>query len=140
VTGERDRRELFRRVAFNSLASITDDHERNHALVAQDAHFRLSPAFDLVPQPGTTKKRYLALAVGEFGALAARQNLLSSIEAFQLSLPEANDIIDEVQAVIRAGWRESCVGRAVAETDIAAIRGCFDPPFFESELSGSVVM
>jgi len=140
VTGERDRRELFRRVAFNSLASVTDDHDRNHALVAQGAHFRLSPAFDLVPQPGTTKKRYLALAVGEFGALAARQNLLSSIEAFQLSLPEANDIIDEVQAVIRAGWRESCVGRAVAETDIAVIRGCFDPPFFESELSGSVVM
>ncbi len=140
VTGERDRRELFRRVAFNSLASVTDDHERNHALVARDAHFQLSAAFDLVPQPGNTKKRYLALAVGEFGALAARQNLLSSIEAFQLSLPEANDIIDSVQGVIRAGWRESCMSRGVGETDIARIRGCFDPPFFESELSGSVVM
>jgi serine/threonine-protein kinase HipA len=140
VTGERDRRELFRRIAFNSLVSVTDDHERNHALVAQGAHFQLSPAFDLVPQPGNTKKRYLALAVGEFGALAARQNLLSSIEAFQLSLPEANDIIDAVQSVIRARWRESCMNRGVGESDIARIRGCFDPPFFESELSGDVLM
>jgi serine/threonine-protein kinase HipA len=54
VTGDQDRRELFRRVAFNSLASITDDHERNHALIAERTHFRLSPAFDLVPQPGNT--------------------------------------------------------------------------------------
>lgn len=132
--------ELFRRIAFNSLASVTDDHERNHALVAQDSHFRLSPVFDLVPQPGNTEKRYLALAVGAFGALAARQNLISSIAAFQLSLAEANDIIDEVQGVIRATWRASCTNRGVGETDVARIQGCFDPPFFESELSHNAVM
>lgn len=140
VTGGPDRRELFRRIAFNSLASVTDDHERNHALVAQDSHFRLSPVFDLVPQPGNTEKRYLALAVGAFGALAARQNLISSIAAFQLSLAEANDIIDEVQGVIRATWRASCTNRGVGETDVARIQGCFDPPFFESELSHNAVM
>jgi len=34
VTGEADRRQLFRRIVFHALTSSTDDHERNHALVA----------------------------------------------------------------------------------------------------------
>jgi len=140
VTGDLDRRELFRRVAFNSLASVTDDHERNHALIAENAHFRLSPAFDLVPQPGNTQRRYLALTVGEFGALAARQNLISSRDAFGLSSGEANGIIDEVQEVVRVRWRKNCTDCGVGETDIARIEGCFDPPFFESELPPNAVM
>jgi serine/threonine-protein kinase HipA len=140
ATCERDRRELFRRVAFNSLASITDDHERNHALIADGAHFRLSPAFDLVPQPGNTQKRYLSLVVGDFGALAARQNMLTSIDAFQLSLEEANTIIDEVQDAVRANWRDLCTRCGVSESDIARIESCFNPPFFEREITSGAVM
>jgi serine/threonine-protein kinase HipA len=134
VTGDLDRRELFRRVVFNSLASVTDDHERNHALIAENTHFRLSPAFDLVPQPGNTQRRYLALTVGDFGALAARQNIISSTDAFGLSPREANGLIDEVQEVVRARWRKSCTDCGVGDTDIARIEGCFNPPFFESRL------
>ena len=134
VTGDLDRRELFRRVAFNSLTSVTDDHERNHALIAGNTHFRLSPAFDLVPQPGNTQRRYLALTVGDFGALAARQNIISSVDAFGLSPGEANGIIDEVQEVVRSNWRKNCTASGVGDTDIARIEGCFDPPFFESRL------
>jgi serine/threonine-protein kinase HipA len=140
VRGDQDRRELFRRVAFNSLASITDDHERNHALIAEKTHFRLSPAFDLVPQPGNTQRRYLSLTVGDFGALAARQNIISSTDAFGLSPREANNVIDEVQEVVRANWRKSCIDCGVSNTDIARIEGCFDPPFFESQLPPSAVM
>ena len=140
VRGDQDRRELFRRVAFNSLTSATDDHERNHALIAEQTHFRLSPAFDLVPQPGNTQRRYLSLTVGDFGALAARQNMISSIDAFRLSPREANSIIDLVQKVVRANWRKSCIDCGVSDTDVARIEGCFDPPFFESQLPPSAVM
>jgi serine/threonine-protein kinase HipA len=134
VTGRQDRRELFRRVAFNSLTSVTDDHERNHALIAESTHFRLSPAFDLVPQPGNTQRRHLALVIGDFGALAARQNMLTSLDAFELTTGEANRIIDEVQQIVRANWRECCAACDVAESDVARIERCFDPPFFESRL------
>jgi serine/threonine-protein kinase HipA len=140
VTGDHDRRELFRRVAFNSLASVTDDHERNHALVADREHFRLSPAFDLVPRPGNTQRRYLALTIGDFGALAARQNMISSAGAFGLSPREANGIIDEVQEVVRSNWRKHCADRDVGDTDIVRIESCFDPPFFESELPRNAAM
>lgn len=140
VTGDQDRRELFRRIAFNSLASITDDHERNHAFIAETTSFRLSPAFDLVPQPGSTQRRYLALTVGDFGALAVRQNIISSIDAFRLSRREANGIIDEVQEAVRVNWRRSCTDHGVGDTDIARIEGCFEPPFFESQLPPNAVM
>jgi serine/threonine-protein kinase HipA len=140
VSGDQDRRQLFRRVAFNSLASVTDDHERNHALIAENTHFRLSPAFDLVPRPGNTQRRYLALSIGDFGALAARQNIISSSDAFGLSPREANGIIDHVQEVVRANWRRICTECGVSETDTARIEGCFDPPFFESELPQNAVM
>jgi len=132
VTGAQDQRQLFRRMAFNALTSATDDHERNHALVAEDSHFRLSPAFDLVPQISNTRRRYLSLGVGEYGALASRQNLLSSSQVFQLSGEQANEIIDAVQQVVRAQWRRRLAERDVSQEDIEKIADCFDPPGFEA--------
>jgi serine/threonine-protein kinase HipA len=131
ITGEQDRHQLFRRIAFNSLCSITDDHERNHALVAEAAQFRLSPAFDLVPQPGNTRKRLLALNVGEHGAIAVRENLLSSADSFLLSQAQANAIIDQVRDRISRDWRKCCVTRGVPAKDIQRIHSCFAPDSFE---------
>jgi serine/threonine-protein kinase HipA len=132
VTGDQDRPELFRRIAFNALTSATDDHERNHALVAERDHFRLSPAFDLVPKPGATQKRYLALVIGEFGALAIRENLLSRAQIFQLTRDQGNQVINEVQQVVREQWRAKFSARDVSDSDIESIAGCFNPPAFES--------
>jgi serine/threonine-protein kinase HipA len=132
VTGEQDRRELFRRIAFHALTSSTDDHERNHALVADGIHFHLAPAFDLVPKPGGTRKRYLALVIGEYGAIATRENLLSSAEVFHLSRADANQLIDEVQQTIRAHWRTAVAARDISATDVEQIAACFDPPAFEA--------
>ncbi len=133
VTAEEDCHELFRRMAFNCLTTATDDHDRNHALVAETVHFRLSPAFDLVPQPGNTRRRYLALAIGEYGALAVRENLLSSCESFRLRRSQANAIIDDVQRTVRQRWREFCNRRGVPQQAQTQLQACFDPEFFESE-------
>ena len=131
VTGDEERRQLFRRVAFNALSSVTDDHERNQALIAEGAHFRLSPAFDLVPKISNNRRRHLSLVIGEYGSLAIRQNLLLSATVFQLSREQADDIIDEIQQIVRAQWRTCLVAREVSREDIEKIAGCFDPPAFE---------
>lgn len=133
VAAEEDCHELFRRMAFNCLTTATDDHDRNHALVAKTVHFRLSPAFDLVPQPGNTRRRYLALAIGEHGALAVRENLLSSCEHLRLSRSRANAIIDEVQQTVRQRWREFFGERGVSKRVEGELQACFDPEFFESD-------
>ena len=42
--------ELFRRMVFNILIDNTDDDEKNHALLVNDAQqFELSPAYDVLP-------------------------------------------------------------------------------------------
>lgn len=139
VSGERDRHQLFRRVAFNSLCSITDDHERNHALVAEGAHFRLSPAFDLTPQPGNTRRRFHGLRIGEFGAIGTRENLLSSAEAFLLSRKHASAIIDAVQTAVSRNWQECCRARRVPDEDIKQIEYCFNPQAFDDLTSDAPI-
>lgn len=57
-----DAAELFRRMTFNALISNTDDHPRNHAAIAKDKDWRLSPAYDLTPSmPISKERRGLAL-------------------------------------------------------------------------------
>ena len=65
-------------------------------------HYRLSPAFDLVPESNNTRRRFLALVVGEYGALAIRENLLSRAAIFQLTRERANDVINEVVALLQS--------------------------------------
>lgn len=68
-----DLEELFRRTVFNALISNTDDHPRNHALIATTDKWELSPAYDLTPNPLTSlDKRDLAMTCGTFNRYANR--------------------------------------------------------------------
>lgn len=112
--------QLFRRMVFNALTCNTDDHELNHGLVAEGRDFRLAPAFDLVPQPPTTRRRYQAMLVGTVeGALPSRRNLLSACEAFELAAREAGEIIDHMAERVEGNWagclRTAGAGKAMVE-------------------------
>ncbi|QDQ27018.1 HipA domain-containing protein [Chitinimonas arctica] len=50
----KDLRELWRRMVFNALVGNNDDHPRNHAAIyrPEEKRWRLSPAFDIVPEQG----------------------------------------------------------------------------------------
>jgi len=126
-----DREQLFRRIAFNCLASVTDDHERNHALVAVDRHFRLAPAFDLAPCRHTTREKSQALSIGDEGGLSTRANLMSSHAQFDLDAAKARAIIDEVKEAIAARWRAVFSARGVDEDDLHRLASCFEHAYFE---------
>ena len=65
---EADLRELFGRMCFNAAVSNLDDHPRNHAVVAADRNWRLSPAYDLTPTPVIAQEgRDLAMVCGPYG-------------------------------------------------------------------------
>lgn len=122
-----DQAELFRRMVFNALISNTDDHDRNHGLVADDmpGSYRLSPAFDLVPQLRGTRERGQAMAVGSDGAVATRENLLSECKAFGLRRRNAEEIYEQVAEQVAANWRVCLVAQGVADKAIALVEGCF---------------
>lgn len=126
--------ELFRRMAFNALISNIDDHPRNHAVIARNADWKLSPAYDLTPaNPISEAQRDLAMACGDLGRWANAGNLLSQCARFQLSLDEANAIIDEVEKVVKGAWYKTLKGQGVSEQDAEALKGAFAYPGFRIE-------
>jgi len=64
-------RALFCRMSFNVLISNIDDHPRNHAFIAMNREWHLSPAYDLMPSPVVSQdRRDLAMMCGDFGRFA----------------------------------------------------------------------
>lgn len=125
-TPRADTRELFKRMVFNALISNTDDHPRNHAVIALGSEWRLSPAYDLVPFPAVSlERRDLALSVGDFGRYANVNNLLSQCARFLLTRDEASQIIDQMEKQVRARWYAVARGVGVTERDCEAISRAF---------------
>jgi serine/threonine-protein kinase HipA len=126
IKPEVDLRELFGRMCFNAVVSNLDDHPRNHAVLAKDRGWRLSPAFDLTPTPMIAlERRDLAMACGSAGRYANRENLLSQHGRFLLSGEEATAILENIVETVRSAWRPTMRRAGVSETDCEAIAGAF---------------
>lgn len=132
---KKDAAELFRRMCFNALTSNTDDHPRNHAVIAKDRHWRLSPAYDLTPSRQVSEDhRDLAMTVGEFGRYASAQNLISQCKRFHLDAPEAEIIIGKMETTIKKNWRKIAQKSGVTHADCEKIKGAFVYPGFSFAL------
>ena len=127
-----DLRELFGRIAFNALISNTDDHPRNHALIAAGEGWRLSPAYDLVPNPlVSAERRDLAMELGPKGRWANRKNLLASAARFRLSAREAKAIVDRTRRIVSERWEETALRAGATRRDCRRIGRAFAYPGFE---------
>jgi serine/threonine-protein kinase HipA len=121
-----DLRELFARMCFNALISNTDDHPRNHGLVAPGRDFELAPAYDLTPNPlVSVERRDLALVVGRYNRYANRENLLSECARFRLSREEANALIDQIKETVQTRWRPVMRAQGVSEKDCELLARSF---------------
>jgi serine/threonine-protein kinase HipA len=126
-----DAEELFRRMTFNALISNSDDHPRNHAILARDRNWRLSPAYDLTPtSPVSLERRDLALTIGDMGRAATAQNLWSQSARFLLDRGRAELIVEEMEAQVKGAWYETARAHGVSERDCDLISGAFAYPGF----------
>ena len=108
--------QLFRRMVFNILMDNTDDHEKNHALLRQaNGHYRLSPAFDVVPSAHGLG--YQAMLVGDQATESTLVNALSQARQFGLTADAARAVIKEVSAGV-AGWKGAFTAKGVMGRDI----------------------
>ena len=137
ATAQSDSEELFRRACFNALISNTDDHPRNHAVVAMDRKWGLSPAYDLTPTPLVSlERRDLAMVVGDAGRWANAQNLLSQASRFLLTPEQAVVIVNELEAKVRDGWYRIARRVGVTDRDCETISGAFCYPGVRQSLGG----
>ncbi|MEY2395494.1 MAG: serine/threonine-protein kinase HipA [Acidobacteriaceae bacterium] len=129
---KKDAAELFRRMCFNALISNTDDHPRNHAVIAKERDWKLSPAFDLTPTPHVSLEyRDLALICGDEGRFANAKNLLSQSARFLLPSEEANSIITVMRDRVRGTWYDVSRSVGVSEKDCERISAAFAYPGFD---------
>jgi serine/threonine-protein kinase HipA len=123
---KQDACELFRRMVFNALISNTDDHPRNHAVIAMSDDWHLSPAYDLTPILQISKERRdLALDCGDFGRYANAQNMLSQSTRFLLEPEEAITIIEKIEKTVTERWQDIAHREGVSEKDCKSIAGAF---------------
>lgn len=104
-----DQRELFGRMIFNAVCGNDDDHVRNHAIVWREAQrrWRLSPAFDVVPNAAETPTTlHMAVSLGRHDI--ARDAMLADARRFGFaSHDEAAVHLDALLARIEAAFDDA---------------------------------
>ena len=102
-----DLAQLFRRLVFNVMVSNRDDHLRNHGFLRERGGWRLSPAFDINPNP----ERFVhSLALDDRASAPDLTVALSTHPFYRLTEAAAAAIAAEVRGSV-AQWR--VVARAV---------------------------
>jgi serine/threonine-protein kinase HipA len=125
-------RELFRRMVFNILIDNTDDHEKNHVLLVDEAtqQWRLSPAFDLLPSGQALG--YQQMRVGEQQADSTLHNAMSMCRLFALKKDEAAAEVRRVGEVV-GGWRAHFESVGVRPRDVELLAEQIDRPFLRQQ-------
>jgi serine/threonine-protein kinase HipA len=124
---EEDLRELFGRMCFNAAVSNLDDHPRNHAVLAKDRNWRLSPAYDLTPSPVISQERRdLAMECGTRGRIANKENLFSAHGRFLLNAEAAAHIFATITETVGTGWRSAMRRAGVSERDCERVARAFE--------------
>lgn len=125
------RRELFRRMVFDGLCANDDDHLRNHAFITSEdgSSFELSPAYDLVANPGASRPLRLSIGCGlDEGGRATRtftvEAALRASIHFGLAQDQARRMVDEVKAGL-TGWEDVFLSTGMSRRDVDVFARAF---------------
>src|SRR6202042_3731990 len=113
-------RQLWRRICFTILISNTDDHLRNHGFLHERAEsWRLSPAFDMNPNPAPGPKE-LSTAIDFNDTHASVDNLMAVAEYFRLNAREAAEVLAQVTNAV-GHWRVTAATHGLRKAEIEAM-------------------
>lgn len=129
-------RELYGRLVLSVLVGNNDDHLRNHSAFWDGARLTLTPAYDLAPQPRSSRTSSQAIGITRDGRRASQLWLVREAAAdFLLPATEADAIIDRVRGAVEDGWDDACDQALLTSTQRSALRGReFGNPYvFEPE-------
>jgi serine/threonine-protein kinase HipA len=124
VSPASDLEELFRRLIFNLLIDNSDDHLKNHGMLhAGNGFYRLSPAFDVVPQ--LTNLGYQMLSIDGETQASHLDLAIQVAPHFDLSIDRGNAITKEMATTVYGGWRAHAQTAGVPDTIRKRLDGCF---------------
>lgn len=116
-----DLRELWKRIVFSIAVSNTDDHLRNHGFLLSEAGWRLSPAYDINPNPAGYG---LSLNIASNDNSLNFEAALKVIPLFRLSQSDAREILQQISDVV-SQWRTFAAESGLARTEILEMETAF---------------
>jgi serine/threonine-protein kinase HipA len=108
----RDLRELYRRIVFNVAIHDTDDHLRNHGFLRAPGGWRLSPIFDVNPNPELGQGRVTSIG-GATDVDDEPEAVWDVAGEFRLQDGEAREIVRDVIGAME-GWRDAADRNRIA--------------------------
>ena len=107
---------LFQQLVFNVMIGNTDDHLKNFCMLYDGREYRLSPAFDLLPNTGLNREHVLFI---NFSCLPpGRKALLKEAKFFGIKrVKQAEKIIDSMLEVVE-DWQRIFKESNVPDEDI----------------------
>lgn len=109
--------ELFARIVFNILCGNTDDHARNHAAFWNGKALRLTPAYDICPQPRTGHEATQAMLISGDGRLSKLASCLNAAPHFLLTQADAKDVFNKQREAIENHWEQVCDEASLSTVD-----------------------
>ena len=126
VAPEKDMHEMWARMVFSILVRNTDDHLKNHGFVyARDGKWRLSPLFDVNPQPTRVPKMETGISP-EHGF---EPDIRAAIEAGPLFLIEEDEAARSTARIaqsISANWQEELRAQGVLNNHLKLYVDAFE--------------
>lgn len=117
-----DLEELWRRIVFNMMIHNTDDHLRNHGFLLGEEGWRLSPVYDINPQPWPGG---LSLNVDESRNDCDVELARSVAEYFRLDAGQAEKVITHLRSVV-AAWEKRARALAISRDEVERMRVAFE--------------
>ena len=116
------------------MVGNNDDHARNHAAFWDGKMLRLTPAYDICPQPRTGRTATQAMFIHGNNSMSQLKECLISAPQFQLSKKEAITIIEEIASSIVDNWGKLCEESELSPVDrkMFTANQFFNPFAFEN--------
>jgi serine/threonine-protein kinase HipA len=115
---QEDSAQLYRQMVFNAVVGNTDDHLKNFWMIHDIEHgWRLSPAFDLIPDVGQRGEHILFF---DLGAYFPGRKALETLGK-RWGIRHFDTIVAQVFDAV-AGWKDNFSSSGVHETDIIRFR------------------
>lgn len=127
-------RELYKRLVVNILVGNNDDHARNHAAFWDGQMLRLTPAYDICPQPRTGRTATQAMFIYDNNRMSQLKECVHSANQFQLSRKQAIAVIEQIASSIVDHWNNVCEESELSAIDrkIFSTNQFFSPFAFEN--------
>ncbi|NOX25879.1 MAG: type II toxin-antitoxin system HipA family toxin [Deltaproteobacteria bacterium] len=109
---------LYRQMVFNVMIGNTDDHLKNFLMLHDDKGWRLSLAFDLVPNIGFNREH--VLNIGNSPISPTCETLLLEAKQFGIRRQQAVEIVNKIHETV-SDWSSVFTENGVPEKDAERI-------------------